>query len=170
VEYWFPSDREINIYDLKVPAVKLRDAKEIPLFGWARKEETREWETLANIYSSKKIMNLRAPDIYNGHWAPSGMENLDQPFRAAVQYSTGDNQEHWRLHYGAWLAGRGWTDEAIAVLSKTDVGLAKALLARLYKSKKEMKAANQALQTIREPWLQLHPQIVVERDKILRNL
>ena len=33
-----------------------------------------------------------------------------------------------------------------------------------------MNAANQAMQAIREPWLQLHPQIVVERDKLLRGL
>ncbi|HKB43892.1 MAG TPA: DUF5107 domain-containing protein, partial [Chitinophagaceae bacterium] len=37
VEYWFPTDKELNIYDLKVPVLNLRSTKEIPLFSWARK-------------------------------------------------------------------------------------------------------------------------------------
>ncbi|HKO80531.1 MAG TPA: DUF5107 domain-containing protein [Chitinophagaceae bacterium] len=170
IEYWIPADKELNIYDLKVPAVKLRPIKGVPLFSWARKADVKDWETLINAYKSKKIMNWRAPDIYQSNWAPSGMENLDEPFKQAINYSTGENKDIWRFYYGAWLAGRGKTDDAIQILSITNNGLAKALLSRLYKLKKDMNAANQAMQAIREPWLQLHPQIVVERDKVLRNL
>ena len=115
-------------------------------------------------------MNLRAPDIYKSHWAPSGMENLDEAFKLTVKYSSGDKKDSWKFHYGTWLAGTGKTDDAIQILSTTNNGLAKALLARLCKLKKDINAANQAMQAIQEPWLQLHPQIVVERDKVLRNL
>lgn len=170
VEYWFPTDKELSIYDLKVPGLNLRPASEIPLFSWARKEDVEVWRTLVNVYNSKKMINLKAPDIYKTNWAPSGMEDLDQPFRMAIKHSFGENNDNWKFHYGSWLAGTGKTEEAIQILSTTNNGLAKALLARLYKLKKGMDAANKAMHAIQEPWLQLHPQIVVERDKILRNL
>jgi len=44
------------------------------------------------------------------------------------------------------------------------------LLARLYQAKGDSRKAVTALEAIREPWLQLHPQVVVERDRILRAL
>ncbi len=86
VEYWFPTDKEIEIRKLKTPSPVLRSTNEIPLFSWARKEEVKDWEMLINSYKSKKIMNpmaigWAAPDIYKPNWPPSGMENLDEPFR-----------------------------------------------------------------------------------------
>lgn len=39
VEYWFPSDKELDIYSLKVPAIALRPVQNIPLFQWAREGE-----------------------------------------------------------------------------------------------------------------------------------
>ena len=50
------------------------------------------------------------------------------------------------------------------------IGVAEALLARLYQAKGDSRKAVTALEAIREPWLQLHPQVVVERDRILRAL
>jgi hypothetical protein len=47
--------------------------------------------------------------------------------------------------------------------------VAKALLARLYRLKGDMKGAASIYNQISEPWLLLHPQIVVERDKVLRS-
>jgi len=175
VEYWFPTDKEINIYDLKVPVLNLRSIKEIPLFGWARKEEVKDWEALINIYKSKKIMNpiaigWGAPDIYKSVWPPSGMENLDAPFQMAIQYSTGENKNNWKFYYGTWLAGRGNSEEAIKILSQTNAGLAKVLLARLLKLKGDLTGAKKAFDAIDEEWLQLHPQVVIERDKVLRAL
>jgi len=170
VEYWFPTDKQLSIYDLKVPVLNLRSIKEIPLFSWARKEEVKDWETFITIYKSKKITNLRAPDIYKSNWAPSGMENLDEAFKLAIKYSVEANKDNWRFHYGTWLAGRGNSEEAIKILSQTNLGLAKALLARLLKLKGEMPGAKKAFDGIEEKWLQLHPQVVVERDKVLRAL
>ena len=170
VEYWFPTDKKLNIYDLKVPVQNLRPAGQIPLFGWARTAEVKDWETLLNIHNSKKLLNLSAPDIYESNWAPSGMENLGEAFKLAIKYSIGNNKERWKFHYGTWLSGIGKTDEAIQILSTTSNGLAKVLLARLYKLRKDMDAANRTINDIQEPWLQLHPQIMVERDKLLRSL
>jgi hypothetical protein len=46
----------------------------------------------------------------------------------------------------------------------------KALLGRLLASKGDIAGAAKAFAGIRERWLQLHPQIVIERDKVLRRL
>jgi hypothetical protein len=46
----------------------------------------------------------------------------------------------------------------------------KVLLARLLKQKGDMNGAKNAFDSIKEPWLQIHPQVIVERDKVLRNL
>ena len=169
-EYWFPTDKELNIYDLKVPVLNLKSTKEIPLFSWARKEDVKDWEALINIYKSKKIMNWSAPDIYRSSWPPSGMENLGAPFQMAIQYSTGENKDKWKFYYGTWLAGRGNSEEAIKILAQTNAGLAKALLARLLKLKGDIAGAKKAFDALEEKWLQLHPQVVIERDKVLRAL
>ena len=168
VEYWFPTDKQIDIRKLKAPSPFLRSTNEIPLFSWARKEEVKDWEMLINNYKSKK--NWTAPDIYKSTWPPSGMENLNEPFRSAIQYSTGKNKDSWKFYYGSWLAGRGNSEEAIKILSETNAGPAKALLARLLKLKGDMADAKKAFDAIEEKWLQLHPQVVVERDKVLRAL
>lgn len=170
VEYWIPTDKQMNIYDLKVHAMHPRPIKDIPLFNWARKEEVREWETLINAYKSKKTMTGKAPDVHRSNWPPSGMENLDEPFKMAINNSTGENKTNWKFYYGTWLAGRGNSEEAIKILSQTDLGIAKALLARLLKQKGNMNGAKRAFEEIKEKWLQLHPQVVIERDKVLRNI
>jgi hypothetical protein len=170
VEYWFPTDKAMDIRKMKTPSPVLRPINEVSLFSWARREDVRDWETLVNFYRSKKTMDLHAPDIFRSGWAPSGMENLDEAFKSAIKYSTGENKDNWNFHYGAWLAGRGDTVNAINVLSKTNLGVAKALLARLYKLQGKMQMAKSAYEGITEKWLQLHPQVVIERDKVLRAL
>ena len=57
VEYWYPSDRAMNIYSLNTPSVALRPLNEIPLFGWARKKEVNIWIELLNAFrlKSKKL-------------------------------------------------------------------------------------------------------------------
>src|SRR5207247_1083808 len=45
----------------------------------------------------------------------------------------------------------------------------KALLARVLKLDGDIEGAAQALGSIQEQWLQLHPQIIVERDDVLRS-
>jgi hypothetical protein len=74
------------------------------------------------------------------------------------------------LYYGAWLAGRAEKDSAIHILSSCNNGVAKVLLARLFKINGDTSHARQAFQSITETWVQLNPQVVVERDKLLRSL
>ena len=110
------------------------------------------------------------PEIQQNLWTPSGMENLDASFKWAIEKSNGNKKELWNFYYGTWLAGRGKTDDAIKILSSAQIGIAQALLGRLYKLKGDNNAAAKAFRSIEEPWLQLHPQVIVERDKVLRAL
>jgi hypothetical protein len=164
-----PSDKPLNIYTLKVPAIALRPLNQVPFFEWARKEEVKIWDDLAKAFKNKNMVP-EPPGIQQDLWAPSGMENLDQPFKWAIDKSLGDKKELWKFYYGTWLAGRGKTDESIKILSTSNTGIANALLARLYKLKGDIENAAKAYRSIQEPWLQLHPQVVVERDKVLRAL
>ena len=169
VEYWIPTDKPLDIYSLKLPSAYLRSAKEIPLFQWARIGEVKVWEELSTAYQTKgKLPD--PPAIDQNCWAPSGMENLDAAFRWAIGSSKKVNAELWKFYYGTWLAGRGATDEAIKILSECNIGIAKVMLARLLKFKGNNKEAVAVMESITEPWLQLHPQVVVERDKLLRSM
>jgi hypothetical protein len=98
------------------------------------------------------------------------MEDLADAFDWAIGSAAGDQTDLWRFHYGAWLAGRGEVERAIAQLSASELGVAKALLARLRKTTGDLEGARQAFAAIDEPWLQLHPQVVVERDRVLRAI
>ena len=168
-EYWIPADKELDITRLKVPAISLRPVKEIPFFGWARPETVTVWENLVRAYQQKgKVPSY--PAIDRDLWPPSGMENLDAPFQWIIDKTNGTNADTWRFYYGSWLAGRGRADDAIKVLSASKLGLSKALLARLYVQKGDLAAARNALEAISEPWLQIHPQVIIERDKVLRDL
>lgn len=169
VEYWIPTDKPLDIYSLKIPQINLRPENEIPLFGWARTDEVKVWIELTSA-SRRKGRVPDPPVIEQNRWAPSGMENLAPAFKWAIRNARGNAADLWRFHYGTWLAGRGKIEEAVRSLANCKVGAAKALLARIYCKRDEMKLAATALEAIREPWLQLHPQVVVERDKVLRAL
>ncbi|MGZ8550469.1 MAG: hypothetical protein ACXWV2_07400, partial [Chitinophagaceae bacterium] len=164
-----PTDKEIDIYTLALPIVKLRPASQVPFFQWARQMDVSIWNKLVKSYSSKSNLP-EPPELHHNLWAPSGMENLEAPFKWAIKNSVAAKSDLWKFYYGAWLAGRSSTDEAIRILSETNLGLAKALLARLLKLKGDMEAAAKAFESIKDEWLQIHPQVIVERDKVLRNL
>jgi len=169
IEYWIPADKELDIYSLAVPDVRLRDVSEIPLFQWARKKEVEIWQALIKGAQSKSKLP-DPPQTDQNNWPPSGMENLEAPFKWAIDHTNGEKADLWRFYYGTWLAGRERTDEAIKMLLITKTGVARALLARLLKAKGDMKGALMAYESIGEKWLQIHPQVIIERDKVLRNL
>lgn len=167
-EYWFPTDKPLDIYSLKVPEIKLRPLKNIPLFQWARSGEVKVWLNLSKAYQQKQ--NLPAPpEIDQRLWAPSGMENLDAAFKWAIKHTNGHTADLWKFYYGTWLAGRNEKQQSINILSECNIGVAKALLARLLNFTGNVPGAVEALNSIHQPWLQLHPQLVVERDQILRR-
>lgn len=169
VEYWIPTDKELDLYSIKLPSIKLRAIDQVPLFGWARKQEVDIWNQLITAVRSGKALPA-APTVDQLLWAPSGMENLDAAFKGAIQKSTGNQKDLWQFHYGSWLAGRGRNEEAIQMLNLTKNGAGKVLLARLLKAKNDMEGAAKAFEAIEEKSIQLHPQVIIERDKVLRNL
>jgi uncharacterized protein/uncharacterized protein DUF5107 len=183
VEHWMPTDKVLDIYTLKLPQIDLRPVNEIPLFGWARAEEVNVWNELESAYeqslcgeidTGKAVSSAcklpEPPEVNRNCWAPSGMENLGATFQWSIENTHDATADLWKLHYGTWLAGRGETENAIRILTSCRNGVAKALLARLYSAKGDLKAAAKTIETIQETWLQLHPQLVVERDKVLRDV
>jgi hypothetical protein len=168
-EYWIPTDKTLDIRSLSVPGDDLRPVADVPLFGWARSEEVQIWSALHDAYESKRALP-DPPRIGESRWAPSGMESLGPAFEWASEHSDGEDRDLWRCHYGTWLAGRGDIEKAIPVLMECENGVGKALLGRLLASKDDITGAAKAFAAIRERWLQLHPQIVVERDQVLRRL
>ena len=168
-EFWIPADQPINIYRLHTPVVKLRPTDDVPLFEWARDEETAPW--LAMKEANEKNDQLPVPpEITANCWPPSGMDDLEPAFLRAIERSAGNEKDSWKFYYGSWMAGRGNFSKAIAVLSGCEHGVAKALLARLLRHENKDREAVEAYNRISERWLQLHPQIVVERDKTLKSL
>lgn len=169
VEYWFPTDRPINIYELKIPNVRSAHRRHPLPWSWAREKEVNRWIALEKAWQSKSPPPAPpAADALN--WAPSGMEELDSAFQWAIRRSDATQADLWKFYYGTWLAGREKLDQAIPALAASTNGLAKVLLARIYVVKKNLDAARKAMEAVTEPYFQLHPQIVVERDKILRAI
>jgi hypothetical protein len=168
-EHWFPTDEPLDIYSLRIPFVKLRPIGEVPRFEWARTDEVKVWQELEKVCDEDAEFP-EPPGVQQNLWPPSGMENLHAAFEKAIDVSVTDVKDIWRFYYGTWLAGRGDTENAIRALSPSGSGLSKVVLARLLKSKGDINAAIHVINTVKEPWLQLHPQVIVERDKLLRNL
>jgi hypothetical protein len=169
IEFWIPTDTRLDIHALKVPEVTLRPVADVPLFSWARPATVTPWTDLAAAFKNHDAVPP-PPALESNRWAPSGMENLGEAFEWAIANANQGQADLWRFHFGAWLAGREDPEGAITQLSASRLGAAKALLARLCKSKGDLERARQAFAAIQEPWLQLHPQIVVERDKTLRAI
>ncbi|WP_298735748.1 DUF5107 domain-containing protein [uncultured Chitinophaga sp.] len=169
VEYWIPSDKELDIHTLQLPHSDLRPVSTIPLFDWAGRQETDIWRSLRRSFENKTSLPL-PPRIDECIWPPSGMEDLDGPFRMAIGTSNGEEHALWQFYYGAWLAGRGRNEDAVRSLTASKTGVAKVLLARLLLQQNDMQGARDAFNAIHEKWLQLHPQVVVERDILLRSV
>ncbi len=175
VEYWIPSDKPLDIYALRIPETDLRPISEVAVFGWAPNDEVSVWDELCNAYEhscagDSKSRPPSPPEVARNRWAPSGMETLGEAFEWAIQSSPEQGVELWKLHYGTWLAGRGDIENAIRKLSNCSLGVGKMLLARIHGSRGDKSATATALAAIQERWLQLHPQVVVERDRLLREL
>src|SRR5437868_9593145 len=98
------------------------------------------------------------------------MESMDKAFLWIIEQSKGEQKELWKYYYGAWLAGTDQNEKSIKELSNCKAGISKPLLARLLKLKGNLKDAIEAYRSIQERWLQIHPQIIVERDKLLKAI
>jgi hypothetical protein len=167
-EFWYPVNQIPDIYVLTEPSPKMRDVSEIPLFSWARAETVNPWLDLEEAFKAK----TPAPDPpvpENCCWAPSGMDQLDPAFNWIIRNSDEETADIWRFYYGSWKAGNGDTIQAIKILEECKYGLAMVLLARIYGVEGEFDKAAAILRSVKETWISLHPQVVVERDLILEK-
>jgi hypothetical protein len=98
------------------------------------------------------------------------MENLDSPFLWAIHNSKPDQSAWWTYYYGTWLAGRNEIDQAIKILQMSNLAIGKIFLARLLRVKGKNKEAVAIIESVSASWAQWHPQVVVERDKLLRSI
>jgi hypothetical protein len=169
IEFWLPTDRPMDINALRTPRPVLREINEIPLFSWARETEVAVWDALLKAHRGKGALP-DPPEVHQYLWAPSGFENLDDAFTWAIGQTRGTESDLWRFHYGSWLAGRGSTENALGILATCKTGVAKVLMSRLLRSKGKINEAANALEAVEERWLQIHPQVIIERDKVLRLL
>ena len=168
-EFWIPVDRPLQINSLNLPEVALRSESHIPLFSWARQEMTGPWLGLMKAFRSDSVPP-ELPPLNIPCWPPSGMEELGEAFKWAILSGKTENRDTWYYYYGTWLAGRGEEEQAAAMLALSGAGLARALLARLMAAKGIPGEAAEEYRSIRETWVRDHPQVVVERDRALREL
>lgn len=167
VEFWIPTDRELDIRSLKVPDVQLRGIDEIELFGWTDSPDISFWTGFAKAYECR-LPVPQAPSPMDCLWAPSGMEDLSDAFLWATATSKGKQRDNYMYYYGVWLAGRERIQEAIAVLSDCTDDLAKAVKARLLFREGDIDSAVQTYRSVPEnSYLNLIPQFICERDLVL---
>ena len=113
VEFWFPADRELDIHALRVPPVALRALRRFHCLNGPARRTSKIWQELSEAYRARSRTKPEPPPVDRNLWAPSGMEDLDQPFQWAIAGQQRRNTGPLAFHYGAWLAGSGNTDAAI---------------------------------------------------------
>ncbi len=168
-EFWIPSGEPMDLYSMKVPVPVLRPVDEVPFFGWARAGQVNVWMDLRKAYINNDSPPS-PPAISDNCWAPSGMEDLGPAFEWVIRQAGDSDAQLWSFYHGTWLAGRGDTLGAIRILKDCEYGVGKALLARLLMLKGDARGAVDTYRSIEEPWLLIHPQVIIGRDKALRRL
>lgn len=172
LEFWFPSAEPLNIRQLMRPSPRLAAAETVPWFDWPPRPAVALWTAVAAAYTCRQPAGLPVPpEADQNHWAPAGMDELGDALGWAAANSEPTASDAWRFQLGAWLAGRGDTDAALATLAQSDEDRAHALAGRLQlRARRDPVAARQALARIRSEALALHPQVMIERDLALAAL
>ncbi len=172
IEFWIPSETPRDIRAIPLPHPPLRELDKVPLFGWARSEEVRDWLSLASAKKSGDISQIpKAPDVDSTRWAVSGIADLGDALSFAALSTEGSERDRWLFQLGAWFAGRGETSAALEVLARSGDDRARALSGRLWLvNKRDADAAASCFRAIESEAIALHPQVVIERDKALAAL
>ena len=168
IEYWFPTCVPLDIKNLSTPKMVLRPIGEVPLFSFAREGEVDVWRKLKQgfeIGDTSRISDPPSSEV--AAWAPSGIENLDEPFQWIIERANPGDKSLWQLHCGVWLAANQRLSEAMLVLEESTHDIAKGVLGRIYYHQKNYDKARVCYDSITDDALMLHPQIVIERDKVL---
>ncbi|MCG8306805.1 MAG: DUF5107 domain-containing protein [Cytophagales bacterium] len=170
-EYWFPTDKKMDIRKLKVPEVNLRDISEIPLFSFARKNEVEVWQSLVGAYEKTNVSGIPVPpDVEDGVWPPGGLPNLGAAFEWVIECDRSAGASIWQLYYGVWLLAENRIDEGIRMLSESGLDMACAVLGRVYFRNGKFRKAASCYDSLGDEAFKNHPQVVVERDRALAEI
>jgi len=172
VEFWIASHTARDIWEIPLPQPRMRALDRVPLFGWARSEDVRYWLALISAQKTGAINQIpKAPDLDCNRWAVSGIADLGDALSWAAVSTAGGERNKWLFQRGAWLAGRGETSAALEVLAQSADDRARALSGRLWLTHmRDAHAAAQCFRAIESEAVALHPQVVIERDKVLAAL
>lgn len=172
VEFWIPTDTPRDIRAIPLPHPEMRDLDRVPRFTWARSDDVDYWLELISAHTSGDIKRIPdAPELDDNHWAISGMTELGDALSWAASSTKAREHDKWLFQLGAWFAGRGKADAALEVLTQANDDRARVLAGRLWFSQnRDPQAAAECFRAIESDAVALHPQIVIERDKVLAAL
>lgn len=169
-EFWIPTDKPLEIDLLQVPQVALPPQSEIPLFAYARPEETEIWQQVMDAFArNDRGLLPQLPGLDSNCWPPTGLEGLAD----ALHWAAGDGNSGggWRFYEGVLLGGLERSEEAVETLLKADDDRGYVLAARLIRRNRgDYAAAYDAISRVRCEVLALHPEVVCERDLILEGM
>ncbi|GAA3402731.1 DUF5107 domain-containing protein [Paenibacillus hodogayensis] len=171
VEFWFPTDKRLDIRTLEVPEVELPPLASVPLFGFARRRETELWEQVVEAWQRRQPELLPQPPApEDNRWAISGCEELEGALSWAAE-ARPEQASSWSMQLGAWYAGKDRIDEALTELERSGEDRALALAGRLYRRNKgDCFRAAACYRRIRSQAVALHPQVTCERDAALAGI
>lgn len=181
-ELWFPSDTPLDLGEIARTALE-RSSPCPPApasgarqwFGWARPASVALWLRLEDAHGRRNGPQSlpQPPGPESNDWPPSGMHTLGACLAWAASPEAGQPpcaRSVWAFHHGAWLAGRGDAEAALAALEASDDGRAHALAARLLlRVRRDAAAAAARYRRIADPAILRHPQVVFERDVALER-
>lgn len=171
IEFWMPSPTPISIEQIAIPEVALRPLSSVTLFPFSREREVLIWNTVLDAYHSRDISRIPAPPaMEEACWAPSGLPQLSAAFRWIIDNDVESNEPLWHMYYGVWLMANDHIDEAIPALRASGLDMAHAMLGRAYAHQGKYDDALTCFDNMADEALALHPQLVVERDKVLEKM
>jgi hypothetical protein len=172
LEFWIPSHTPRDIRDIALPRPRMRALDRVPLFSWARPEDVHYWLALVSAQKAGATSQIsKAHDLDSNQWAISGIAELGDALSWAALSTAGSERSKWLFQRGAWLAGRGETGAALEVLAQSADDRARALSGRLWlMHMRDAHAAARCFRAIESEAVALHPQVVIERDKVLAAL
>lgn len=165
-EFWVPTVTSQDIYAMEVSEIRIRPEAQIPLFSYAKQPAL--WNVLIDAYEANDISMLPLPPLVEKFdWPPCGLSKLDGAFQWAIQQQGPTSL--WILYFGVWLMAKGDIARAKAALEASGHDLARAVLARFYHQEGKTEKARKQYEQMKEEVWKLHPQIVVERDRLLEK-
>lgn len=170
-EFWIPSDKRLSIKGIECPKVELPEISHIPLFGYAREAQAQLWLDVIVAWRTNDILSLpNSPRLDDNRWAPSGIEDLEQALRWAILNCDPQDKSGWLFQLGTLVSAHQRNEEGIKYLEASGDDRAFVLASRLYRRANKFEEAYKVISCIKNRVFALHPQVVIERDRVLQAL